>query len=75
MKQNNFSKKSAGVNSASENAYATTGKKTTRKQFEVANVRMNNEKILKETNKRWMFLGHWQKKQAIKRQKLLRVNC
>ena len=56
MKQNNFSKKSAGVNSASENAYATTGKKTTRKQFEVANVRMNNEKILKETNKRWMFL-------------------
>ena len=56
MEQNNFNEKNASVNSTSENTFATKVKKTARKQLETVNVRMKSEKIMKETNKRWMFL-------------------
>jgi hypothetical protein len=56
MKQYNFSKQSASVNSTSEITYASKGKKTAKMQFEAVNARMSSEMIQKETNKRWMFL-------------------
>lgn len=56
MKQNKFFELNASVNSTSEITSVKKAKKNARKQFEVVNVRMNREKIVKETNKRWMFL-------------------
>ena len=56
MKQNIFNEQNASVNSTSEITYAARVKKTVRKQLETVNVRMKSEKIMKETNKRWMFL-------------------
>ena len=77
MEQNNFNEKNASVNSTSENTYATKVKKTARKQLETVNVRMKSEKIMKETNKRWMFLeaSHKYRRFVAKKKKKKTLKC